>query len=175
MTSGQTSSNSSSEKYDVYIGLDVGTQSTKALLYHPFSNKILGRSSVQYDLSPNPNNIIGRAEQSPDLWIDAVIQSVCDLSNRFSLSGVSSSSSKEEEEQQQQLWILRGIGVSGQQHGMVALSDKFQPIRDAKLWCDVEAAEEAKVFSEQASSLLQNEQQNDDIKWTIPPGFTAPK
>eukprot|EP00951_Prasinocladus_malaysianus_P037183 scaffold397539_cov52-Prasinocladus_malaysianus.AAC.1 len=45
---------------------------------------------------------------------------------------------------------VRGIGVSGQQHGMVLLDESATVLRDAKLWCDVEAADEAKQISEAA-------------------------
>lgn len=45
---------------------------------------------------------------------------------------------------------IGGIGVSGQQHGMVLLDEEFQVIRNAKLWCDVEAAKEAEEISRQS-------------------------
>ncbi len=57
---------------------------------------------------------------------------------------------------------IRGIGVSGQQHGLVALDASGTPLRPAKLWCDVEAAAEAHTLSEAYGIAT-------------PPGFTAPK
>jgi xylulokinase len=57
---------------------------------------------------------------------------------------------------------VRGIGVSGQQHGCVVLDKHDRPIRPAKLWCDTEcAAEAAQVSAETGRS--------------VPAGFTAPK
>lgn len=57
---------------------------------------------------------------------------------------------------------IRGIGVSGQQHGLVALDASGNPLRPAKLWCDVEAAAEAQHLSAAYGIAT-------------PPGFTAPK
>ena len=42
---------------------------------------------------------------------------------------------------------VRTIGVSGQQHGLVALGARGEVLRDSKLWCDTESAEEAKELS----------------------------
>ncbi|BBI49417.1 hypothetical protein HORIV_18380 [Vreelandella olivaria] len=35
---------------------------------------------------------------------------------------------------------VRGMGVSGQQHGMVALDGNGVPVYPAKLWCDTETS-----------------------------------
>lgn len=140
---------------EVTIGIDVGTQSTKALLYHIKTKKVLKCSSFSYDIIPT--NISGRAEQNPKIWVSAV-QHV--LKEILMSSSPSSPHSKYE---------IQGIGVSGMQHGMVVLDKDFQVIRNAKLWCDVEASEEAQYFSQQASSVL-NKNNLD-----IPAGFTAPK
>lgn len=43
---------------------------------------------------------------------------------------------------------VRAVGVSGQQHGLVALDGDKQVIRPAKLWCDVESAPEAAELSQ---------------------------
>lgn len=140
---------------DVYIGLDVGTQGTKALLYHPDTFVVLARASVSYDLAPNPQNVAGRAEQDPTVWVSAVRTVLKDLAGQHDLSGEGNLK-------------VRGIGVSGQQHGMVPLDSCYKPIRLAKLWCDVEASAQAKTFSQKATETMGKD-------WTIPPGFTAPK
>ena len=41
---------------------------------------------------------------------------------------------------------VRSIGVSGQQHGFVALDKKNKPIRPAKLWCDTSTTEQCAQF-----------------------------
>jgi xylulokinase len=44
--------------------------------------------------------------------------------------------------------LVRGMSVSGQQHGLVALDADFEVIRPAKLWCDTESAPEAAELAE---------------------------
>ena len=142
------------EKYHCLIGIDIGTQGAKAILYHPQSQSIKARSSFQYDLDTNTNNDSdnGRAEQHPIKWIQALHKLLIDLSIVINKEN----------------YIIQGIGVSGQQHGMVVLDEKFNIIRKAKLWCDVEAVEQSKLFSQQATDIMGK-------SWNIPPGFTAPK
>jgi sugar (pentulose or hexulose) kinase len=43
---------------------------------------------------------------------------------------------------------VKGIAVSGQQHGLVVLDADKNVIRPAKLWCDLESAKEAQELSE---------------------------
>ena len=143
----------------VYLGIDCGTQSTKAVLYHPDSHTIKARAAASYDLDPcdtkqNP----GRAEQHPHKWIRALHVCLKELSPIIKQEG----------------YKVCGVGVSGQQHGMVPLDENFQVIRSAKLWCDVEASLEAKEFSAKATEVMQ-EVVGSECIWSIPPGFTAPK
>jgi len=152
------------ESKEVLIGLDVGTQSTKAILYHPGTHKVLARSSSVYDLDESPITTtntttdtnhpppIGRAEQSPTKWIHAVHTTLTNLSTTIKTGQ----------------YTISGIGVSGQQHGMVPLDTNFRIIRPAKLWCDVEASEESIEFSERAGEIM-------GCEWNVPAGFTAPK
>ena len=129
------------------IGLDVGTQGTKGIAYHEGNQRVIARASASYGLLENEENISGRAEQDPSIWVDAVKIVLNELGKAL----------KEDD-----LEIL-GIGVSGQQHGMVALDENNNVIRPAKLWCDVEAAKEASEISIIPDSF------------DIPAGFTAPK
>src|SRR2546430_12628105 len=39
------------------------------------------------------------------------------------------------------------FGVSGQQHGLVTLDHRNQPVRAAKLWCDTSTAPEAEKLN----------------------------
>lgn len=43
---------------------------------------------------------------------------------------------------------VKAIGVSGQQHGLVAMDASGCVLRPAKLWCDTESAPEARELSE---------------------------
>lgn len=108
------------------LGLDVGTQGTKALVYDLRGGGVVGRGSVSYGLdSSRP----GMAEQDPAVWVDAVKEAVAEA-----LAGLDASQ-------------VTALGVSGQQHGLVAVDADGRVIRPAKLWCDVEAAAEAEELS----------------------------
>ena len=141
---------------ECYIGIDVGTQGTKAVLYDATSQHVIGRASKSYGLV---QDVPGRAEQDPAVWVDAVTCVLRDLSDKFNLAG-------DEEALKAAkgfLYEVKGIGVSGQQHGMVVLDKDYKVIRPAKLWCDVEAAAEAEEFSKNVAGRA------------VAPGFTAPK
>ena len=120
---------------DLFMGIDCGTQSTKALVYDASTKRVLGTGSCETPLDPNPEGIVGRAEQSPKIWVDAMIEATsAALAAAAAADGCSSSSIGER---------VRCIGVSGQQHGLVALDAEYEVIRPAKLWCDVESSAEA--------------------------------
>src|SRR5436190_2131230 len=105
-------------KRAIFVGLDVGTQGTKALAVDSVSGDVVARNARHYELlSGLPP---GAAEQEPGTWIDAVRGVMGDLlgSGRFEKSEVV------------------GLGVSGQQHGSVLLDSNGAVLRAAKLWCD---------------------------------------
>lgn len=139
----------------VYLGLDVGTQGTKLLAYCPEEGRVIARVSRSYDIMPT--SVPGRAEQDPnETWMPAIDECFTELGNIL------------ENSDRKIDYKIKGIGVSGQQHGMVALDSQLQPLRPAKLWCDVEAVEETKLL--QAS--CKEEEFNLDF---LTPSFTAPK
>mmetsp|Transcript_25773 Transcript_25773/g.53396 ORF Transcript_25773/g.53396 Transcript_25773/m.53396 type:complete len:365 (+) Transcript_25773:56-1150(+) len=160
----------------VYIGIDVGTQGTKAIAYHPSSRTtedgsdvvmtgtILARASKGYDVLPT--TVDGRAEQDPADWVDAVRHVLKEIVSGLSLAPHADDIVSEK-------YILSGIGISGQQHGMVLLDRNFKPLRPAKLWCDVEASEE----SEWIRSTMDASQTDPEAQqWShVLPGFTSPK
>jgi len=111
----------------LYLGIDVGTQSTKALVFNVENSQVVSKGKCSYGLDSNKN---GGAEQHPSVWIDGVNKAVSEA-----LKG-SGNRSK-----------IKGIGVSGQQHGFVALDSKNDVIRPAKLWCDTETEREAEHLS----------------------------
>ena len=127
-----------------YLGIDLGTQSLKCLVYDAETRCVVARSAqpCAAPLVPRP----GAAEQDPADWWQALEQA---LPQVLAAEGVDAAR-------------LRGLGVSGQQHGLVALDKTGAVLRPAKLWCDVEAAAEATALSEACGR-------------TVPPGFTAPK
>lgn len=97
-----------------YIGVDVGTSSTKAVLFDKEGNQITS-SSYEYDIIvPKP----GYAEQDPKKWLSATISSLNDLSKVVDKNDI------------------KGIGLSGQMHGLVMLDKDDNILYNAIIWCD---------------------------------------
>ncbi|PMR67189.1 xylulokinase [Halomonas heilongjiangensis] len=105
----------------MYIGVDCGTQSTKVVVLDVEGECILGEASRPHRLIEGEN---GRREQRPGDWVEALRGAFAEAVAR---AGIDSRA-------------IRAIGVSGQQHGMVALDGRGEPVHPAKLWCDTETA-----------------------------------
>ena len=100
----------------MYLGIDCGTQGTKALLVSS-TGKSLGRGYAPHRLIENPT---GAREQMPEWWMEALVKAVCEALPEDGPTAV------------------EGLGVSGQQHGLVVLDEAMHVIRPAKLWNDTE-------------------------------------
>lgn len=137
----------------LYIGIDSGTQGTKGVVLSESSGGIVAESYHGYDLIENDR---GGREQHPDTWLAACTRVLEDI---LAAPGITADD-------------VAAIGVSGQQHGMVALDEDGQVIRAAKLWCDTEttgqcAAITRRMGGEQAVvSAIGNQ---------VAAGFTASK
>ena len=70
------------------------------------------------------------------------------------------------------LSTVKGIGVSGQQHGLVVLDEADQPIRPAKLWNDTSTELQCQKIIEAVGGI---EVYRSEIGNSLPPGFTASK
>ncbi|WP_428388458.1 xylulokinase [Mucisphaera sp.] len=127
----------------LWLGLDVGTQSTKALVLDAQTHVIVARASVPYDLIEGLPE--GAAEQHPQTWADAVVRALSQLAEQ----GIA-------------LHQIQGVGVSGQQHGLVLLDQQGSVVRPAKLWCDTSTASEAEELGRRFGR-------------PVPTGFTASK
>jgi len=136
------------------IGIDSGTQSTKALVLDVAKRAVVGSASVAYDLIPGLPP--GAKEQHPHTWRDATAKAV-----KAALKQAKAGPSE-----------VKAIGVSGQQHGFVPLDQEGNVIRPAKLWCDTATAAECAEITERlggprpAIKALGN---------AVLPGFTASK
>ena len=67
---------------------------------------------------------------------------------------------------------IKAIGVSAQQHGLVALDEANEPLRPAKLWCDVATEEQCEDLNQEfggPEGLIER------IGNPMLPGYTAPK
>lgn len=103
----------------MYLGIDCGTQGTKALLIDA-QGVTHGRGYARHELMEHAS---GAREQNPVWWIEAMKAAV-----RSAMSTVPSGT------------VVRALGVSGQQHGLVVLDENYEVIRPAKLWNDTETA-----------------------------------
>lgn len=134
-----------------YIGLDISTTATKALLMDADGSVIsIGRSEYGYD-TPRPL----WAEQAPNLWwqatIEAIKQSLAD-------SGIGGGD-------------VAGVGLTGQMHGLVLLDDAGKVLRPSILWNDQRTGVETDEIRERiGKSHLIEVTGNDALT-----GFTAPK
>ena len=94
----------------IFIGIDSGTQSTKAIALNSETGKSWFAQET-YDLIEGLPN--GHMEQHPQDWIDATKKVIARC-----VSDLGELSKK-----------IKGIGVSGQQHGLVVLDEFDQVIR----------------------------------------------
>ena len=135
------------------IGIDSGTQSTKAVLMDVATGRECAMSAQKYRLYENSD---GSREQNPADWITAVKKTICAVVK----------SSKISPEQ------VLGIGVSGQQHGFVPIDKNGKVIRRAKLWNDTSTKIQAEYLIKKLGGLKRT---INTIGNSIPPGFTASK
>jgi xylulokinase len=138
----------------ITLGIDCGTQSTKTLALDIATGAILASAAQGYDLIPGLPP--GHAEQDPATWIAAVEKTVAEVIGQLGA----------------RRGEVRGIGVSGQQHGFVPLDAQGRVIRAAKLWCDTSTVEECDLIRAHfggAAALIER------TGLDMLPGFTAPK
>jgi len=134
-----------------YLGLDIGTSGTKALLITA-DGKPVASATAEYALStPRPQ----WAEQNPLDWWNAVVDVTRQVIDTSGIDG----------------GAISGIGLSGQMHGSVFLDRHGDVIRPAILWCDQRTQAECDWITAQAgpenlSRLIAN---------PVLTGFTAPK
>jgi len=113
----------------LFIGIDSGTQGTKAVVFSKEHGKILAAAYAEHQIIENNE---GRREQEPQWWINACSDVIGQLLRQSNVSP------KE----------ICAIGVSGQQHGMVPLDEKGKVIRPAKLWCDTETLRQSEEITD---------------------------
>ncbi|MCD8328461.1 MAG: xylulokinase [Ruminococcus sp.] len=112
------------------IGVDIGTSGTKTVLFDE-GGKVIASKTIEYPMY-QPKN--GYAEQDPKDWANATINT---LKAVVSQSGVSKDD-------------IKGIGLSGQMHGLVMLDKDNEVIRNSIIWCDQRTAKEV----EEMNSIL---------------------
>ncbi|KAA0946039.1 xylulokinase [Pseudomonas sp. ANT_H14] len=138
---------------NLFLGIDCGTQGTKAIVIDATSGKVLGLGAASHTLISGAN---GRREQDTHQWLDAFTEATHRALQQAGVDGQD----------------ILGIGVSGQQHGLVLLDDQGQVLRPAKLWCDTETAPQ----NDRLLQHLGGEQGSlERLGVAIAPGYTVSK
>ena len=106
---------------NLFLGIDIGTSSTKSLLVDEMG-RVIGAAQAEYDIQkPQPTF----AEQEPERLWRAVEETLRQLSGRFPA----------------EMERLAGISFSGQMHGLVAVDGEGKPVYPAIIWADQRSGE----------------------------------
>ena len=132
----------------MYLGIDIGTSSVKAVLMDADQRIVASRSEKLTVERPQP----GWSEQDPESWIAATSDALDGLCADYSA----------------EIRRVRGIGLSGQMHGATLLDHADRPLRPCILWNDGRSWEEAAELDADP----QFRQITGNIVFS---GFTAPK
>ena len=136
------------------LGIDSGTTACKALVLDVETGRVLASARAPHSFIEGLPH--GHVEQDPRMWINAA-ESVLEKC----LEKLGDARKQ-----------IAAIGVSAQQHGLVALDERSQPVRPAKLWCDTSTAEEAEVLNRAFGSLDELIRRTGNAMVS---GYTAPK
>jgi xylulokinase len=134
------------EACGVFLGIDIGTSSVKAVLVDE-NDKAVAQASAPLTVS-RPQPLF--SEQEPEAWWQAMVSAM------GSLPAAERSA-------------VHAIGLSGQMHGATLLDRFDRPLRSAILWNDGRSAREClelEALEPRARSITGN---------IVMPGFTAPK
>lgn len=133
------------------IGVDLGTSGTKTVLFAE-DGTVAASCTIEYPLY-QPQN--GWAEQDPLDWWNAVCGTTKAV---IAKAGISASE-------------IKGVGLSGQMHGLVMLDKAGNVLRKSIIWCDQRTAKECEEITQKVGA-------ENLIKITANPaltGFTASK
>lgn len=139
---------------ELLVGIDSGTQSTKAIVVDARAGAVSGSGTVKYDLLPGLPP--GAKEQHPETWRQAAAAAI-----RAALKQAKAKPGE-----------VKAIGVSGQQHGFVPLDQAGGVIRPAKLWCDTSTRAECEEITARLGGARKTIAA---LGNAVPPGFTASK
>src|SRR5436305_14155114 len=101
----------------MWLGVDVGTGGSRALLVDESGAVRAGFTAVHEDMQMERPLW---AEQRPENWWDAVVEAIRGVLAKAGARGSE----------------VRGIGLSGQMHGLVILDSGHSIIRPSLIWCD---------------------------------------
>ncbi len=135
-----------------WLGIDVGTGGTRALLVNEKGQVTDGYTAAHADMQMEQPLW---AEQDPDDWWRAAQEAIQGVLKQTGISG----------EQ------IQGIGFSGQMHGVTMLDAQQKVVRPALIWCDQRS-------QPQVDDITRKAGRENILRWTANPvltGFTLPK
>ncbi len=136
----------------MYLGIDIGTGGSRALLVDERGAVRAGVTAVHEEMRMERPLW---AEQRPENWWEAAVAAIRGVLAEAGVSGAE----------------VKGIGLSGQMHGLVLLDADDHVIRPALIWCDQRSQEQvdfvnAKLGRETVLRYIAN---------PVLTGFTLPK
>ena len=137
------------------LGIDLGTTGVKVALFSVEDGHVLADAFFDYPLyHPHP----GWAEQNPAEWWQATLAAIRACLSTGAGQGVQPSD-------------VRGIGLSGQMHGVVLLDEQHQVVRPCIIWADQRSEAQCRWMTEKvgASQLIEY------VSNPALTGFSAPK
>lgn len=134
----------------IYLGVDIGTQSVKALCYDAELRQVIATSSAVLKLHSGSD---GSREQQAEWWLDALRDCLAQIDPAIKQAVVA-------------------MAVSGQQHGFVPLSAGGQVLAPVKLWCDTSTVAECDQIT---TNFGGSERCIREVGNAILPGYTASK
>lgn len=137
----------------LYIGIDCGTQGTKAVIFDSDTGNIRGKGYCSHQLIAKED---GSREQEPGWWLEATSGAIRKAVEKAGIDGKD----------------IESLAVSGQQHGLVLLDEDGKPLRTAKLWNDTSTAKDNDDIIEEAGGL---QAVWEKIGTALPVGYTASK
>ncbi len=135
-----------------WLGIDIGTGGSRALLVNEQGTVVAGVTAPHEDMRMEKPLW---AEQRPENWWDAAQIAIRGVLKEAGVSGDQ----------------IKGIGLSGQMHGLVILDENNSVIRPALIWCDQRS-------QAQVNSINRTVGKDNVLAFTANPvltGFTLPK
>jgi xylulokinase len=136
----------------MWLGIDVGTGGSRALLVDDRGNVRAGYTAAHEEMQMERPLW---AEQRPENWWNAVVDAVRGVLGKAGVSGDE----------------VKGIGLSGQMHGLVILDEANNVIRPSLIWCDQRSQEQVDFVNATVG-------REKVLEYTANPvltGFTLPK
>ena len=136
---------------DLFLGLDVGTSSVKAILVSAVGEVAAAASMPLTLQTPEP----GWAEQDPETWWVASVKAIRELVTKAPRGA-----------------RIAAVGISGQMHSSVFLDKSHAVIRPALLWCDGRTTAECREIEQRAGG---EDRLREWVCNAALEGFTLPK